>query len=196
MSPTAATRPCHAPRRTSAVATALVAVLASAPALAPRPAIAQRDARVRVVVDTPAVAVGQTVRSSVVVDGMRDLAGYQLTLAWDSERLRDIEIRVDEDFITSSGRSIEFLEPVWGPDRVTFLLFTTAPGPGPTPGVDGEGILIHADFEALEAGEATIFLDEVLLTDSENMPIAAPVLPGTVSIAASRPIYMPVAYGG
>lgn len=157
---------------------------------------AQRDARIRISVDTPAAFVGQTVRTAVEVEGMRDLAGYQLTLVWDTSLLRDIEIRVDEEYITSSGRRIEFLEPVWGEDRVTFLLYTRPPGATPVPGVDGAGVLIYADFEALEPGEARIELVEALLTDSENTPLEASIDAASVLIRPSRPIYLPFVSGG
>ncbi len=162
----------------------------------PAYAHAQRESRVSVSIDTPAVTVGDTVRASVIVEGVTDLAGYQLTLVWDTDFLRDSEIRVDEEFITSSGRRIEYLEPVWGEDRVTFLLFTTPPGPGSVPGVDGDGVLIFADFEALAPGETMIELDEALLTDSENSPIEALIIPGSVTIGDSSPIFMPITYGG
>ena len=159
-------------------------------------ALAQRGASVRVAVDTPTAFVGDTVRTSIDVNDVDDLAGYQLTLAWDTTHLRDVEIRVDEEYITSTGRRIDFLDPVWGDDRVTFLLFTTPPTGAPVPGVSGSGALIYADFEALAPGVANIELIEVLLTDTENTPIETSLEAGSVSIEDSRPIFMPIAFNG
>ncbi|MEO8083836.1 MAG: cohesin domain-containing protein, partial [Ardenticatenales bacterium] len=118
------------------------------------------------------VAVGEPVTVTLHVAGVTDLAGYQAGIDWDDALLAYDGVTA-LDWIASSGRRMELIDPVVTGRSLDFLVYTAQPSPSePVPGVTGEGDLAAIRFVALHAGRATITLRQLLLTTTGNQPIA------------------------
>lgn len=178
-----------APRRTRvrwrAAAAVLAAALAVPAALAlpgALPAAAQ-GASASLVAPATNVAPGGAVTVTLRAAGVADLAGYQAGIEWDAALL-EFDAVTPLDWVTSSGRRMEALEPVATAHSLDFLVYTLPPTPGqPAPGVSGEGDLAAIRFVARAVGRAEITLRELLLTTTANEPIAVARSGATVVIA-------------
>lgn len=142
---------------------------------------AERDERVEMVLEA--------------VD-VEDLAGYQVTIQWDPRILEYIDIEVLEDFMTASGRTIDYTPPVVSDDTVTLATYTVPPTGVPVPGASGAGELLRVGFRTLRSGRSEIGLPSVLLTTTRNDAIPADVESGQVVVVGPPgpvgTVYLPV----
>lgn len=163
-------------------ATVFALALAAAGTHAPQAAANQSEAVIRFVEGT--VFAERDARVDMVMEAVdvADLAGYQATLRWDPRILEFIDIEVLEDFMTASGRTIDYTPPVVADDSVTLAAFTFPPTGVPVPGASGSGELLRIGFRTLRPGRSEVDLSEVLLTTTRNDPIAADAESGQVVV--------------
>lgn len=159
--------------------------MALAGAFAPsgaRPAAAQ-GATANLTASAAGVAPGESVTITLRVAGVADLAGYQAGIDWDPALL-EYRAVTPLDWVATSGRRMEALDPVVTASGLDFLVYTFPPTPGqPAPGVSGDGDLAAIRFVARAAGRAEITLRQLLLTTTANQPIAVALSSAAVTIA-------------
>jgi hypothetical protein len=119
------------------------------------------DASLRLEAVPVAPRVGETVTVRVEVSEAVDLAGFEMTLAFDAARLSLLGAEAGA-FLASSGRSVTTLGPELAPAGVTLGAFTL---PG-AEAASGDGVLALFHFQVLVEGAALVALDEALLVDS------------------------------
>jgi len=106
---------------------------------------------------------GSPLGLDVMLTGITDLYGYQLSLSFDPTLLQ--AIAVTEGPFPATGGSTFFdggsIDNVLG--TISFV-FDTLVGPGP--GVTGSGLLEHVSFSATHAGSSALTFADVLFLDS------------------------------
>lgn len=103
-------------------------------------------------------AVGKQVRFSVNIVGGVDVAGYQLTLAYDETKLRYISSN-NGDFLP--GRPF-FMQPIKKKNKVT-LASTALIGTG-----NGDGTLATITYEILDESASPLKITDLILSDEEG----------------------------
>lgn len=106
---------------------------------------------------------GEPFELEVEIRGAEDLAAYQFTLNFPPTLLdyRSIEVG---DFLGGTGRTVRSFPPVVQNGRVTLVVLSSNDGPG----VSGDGVLATVRFDTTTIGQASISLDEALVTDASN----------------------------
>jgi hypothetical protein len=135
--------------------------------------------------ETSSVYNGDVFTVDLMVEGVEDLAGYEFSVAFDSD-IVEVDGVVDGGFLGSTGR-----DPVPFPPDIdneagllTFAAATMGTGPGP----DGEGKLAVITLEAAGLGTSGLDLHEVTLFDTGgggHEPTT--VDDGTVEVLGSPP---------
>lgn len=139
----------------------------------------------RIVPSAPSVAPGGSITLTLDVAGVADLAGFQVGLTWDAAQLT-LEAVTPGDWLASSGRRVEAVEPRVSPRSLDFLVYTLPPAPDdPRPGVDGGGVLATMRLRALATGRADVTLRQLLLTTTDNTPIIADLESAAFDIVAA-----------
>ncbi len=162
---------------------AAIAVYLSA--VAGRAPLAAQGATGRIVPSAASVPAGDEVALTLRVDGVTDLAGFQVGLTWDAALLALEEV-APGDWLATSGRQVETVPPRVTERSLDFLVYTLPPAPDdPRPGVDGGGVLATARFRTRAPGQAIVNLRQLLLTTTANAPILAEVEGATFDIVAA-----------
>jgi general secretion pathway protein D len=158
-----------------AAPTATTAPEAPAPAapMAPR---AQAD--VVVAFESATVDIGETVVAVVSVDGVSDLYGVEVHLAYDGDLLDvvDAESEVEGTQIeTGSMLAIEFIVLNQCNDAQGLIDYAASQMP-PSEGVSGGGEIARITFKAVAAGSAELRVLSVVLARSEgrSIPVTTP----------------------
>jgi hypothetical protein len=124
---------------------------------------------------------GAAIKVQIVATNVRDLAGFQAKVRFDSAKLRLLDASVATD-LQASGRDLLALEPLVQPGAVT-LGAATCPvrnchDPRPQRaqridrGVDGRVVLGTIEFYATQPGEYALTLDRVKLVDPQGNALA------------------------
>lgn len=123
---------------------------------------------------------------AVSVENVSSLGAFQFTLAYEEEHLEFEGLEVGE-FLGSTGREVNALEPVTETGKVTFGAFSMPGAPGPS----GSGELATVEFRG--RGEADTFLriDDVALADIANNPIDVAELNGAIVSIRAGPTPAP-----
>ncbi len=138
----------------------------------------------------PAPRAGEDVTVDVRVDGVESVAAFQATLQWDPAELSFSEGALGE-FLGASGRNVTFVPPFGEPGRLTFAAFSESETP--RPGASGSGVLFSVRLRTLRAGDVSIALEELLLSDPNNAPLPLNVVsPAVVRVQAPPTIYLPI----
>jgi hypothetical protein len=117
------------------------------------------------------VSKGESFVVSVNVEDVTDLAGFQLSLSFDSNALEAMEVN-EGTFLSKDGETF-WLEPVIDNNAGTITGIVSARAS--QGGANGSGTLATITFKALDIGETRVNLTEVILSDSGNQSI--PIAP-------------------
>jgi hypothetical protein len=142
----------------------------------------------------------------VMVDDVANLGAFQFELTYDESILQYVKA-ANADFLGSSGRPVECLDPRPTPGLVRYTCVTLGPTP---PGPDGSGALAIIDLKPIGAGTTPLRLQLVTLAQpnaeqipasSEDSSIAVateegivpanPTITPAVTVAAEAPVSTP-----
>jgi hypothetical protein len=128
----------------------------------------------------------------VEVEGVTDLAAFELKVAFDPSILGYGGVEVGP-FLGSTGRSVSCPGPkFFTPQRDIFSFACSSLGPEPA-GPSGAGVLMTVRFDPADRGPSPLALSGVKLTDTRGRPIPARVQGGSIVIARSAGTPVPTA---
>ena len=147
---------------------------------------------VALVVRGPA-RVGEPLTIQVVATGVRNLAGFQSTLAFDPAQLQVQDVAIADE-LKASGRDLLPLGPVFRPGAVVLGAVTcpvdqcntaryTAKDPA-RPGVGGRVVLAELVVEPAAAGQLQLRLEGVQVVDPQGGVLPVGVTHATLDVAA------------
>lgn len=119
---------------------------------------ADKNMVVKIVPPSDAPAVGKQQPFNINIVGGEDVAGYQLTLAYDETKLRYISSS-NGDFLPGNPF---FMEPIQKKNKVT-LASTALIGTG-----NGDGTLATITFEIVDALPSSLKITDLILSDNEG----------------------------
>lgn len=128
---------------------------------------------VRVDPPTQSIDVGQSVSIDIYVDDIADLAGFDITISYDSSLLTFNQYQMG-GFLT--GNVFDF-NPVNSPGTLQVVASRLNTG-----GDSGSGILLIVEFQGLADGASPITLNPVILNDSDIQSITHAVQDGEVVV--------------
>ena len=170
------------------------ASLVVAAGLSPQPAVpaSGQGALVRVVAPATWQPDGGSFDVRVEVEGVGELGGFALKLAFDPVVLGFDGVEAGS-FLGSTGRSVgcseaDFFTPQY--DIFAFACATTGQEPG---GPSGSGVLVVARFHPIAGGPSPLHLAGVKLTDSLGREIVATLRQGSVTVGRSADTPVPTA---
>lgn len=136
--------------------------------------------------------VGQQIRIRIKITDGRNVAGYQLKLAYDKTVLEYINIK-NGDYLPEDFAKVFDVEPVVSPGSVLY----GAAAIGNVAKV-ADGTLATATFKVLSRKDSAIRLSEVLLSDGNAQEIAVTTQGGQVTgkVAPRKPVITERADGG
>jgi hypothetical protein len=166
----------------SALAFGAVALTAGAATLVGPAAVAQTAPVVRFVEGT--VFAQPDARVDLVVEAVdvEDLAGFQVTVGWDPRIVELVDVEVLEDFLTATGRTLDYTPPVITDDAVTLAAYTVPPQGVPVPGATGAGEILRVGLRTLRGGRSDVALRDVLLVNTLNDPVLPDLESGQVVV--------------
>jgi hypothetical protein len=142
------------------------------------------------VTPTPATAApGASVGVDVVIKDIADLYIYQFSVAFDPTVLQVGSLNLG-NFLETSGIST-FGDAGMVDNTAGTISFVFNSLLGPELGVNGDGLLLHIDFDTLAAGVSAIGFSDMLFLDSLSKDIAVDALAGAVNVAAPSDVPEP-----
>jgi len=155
----------------------------------------QAEPVVRFVEGTVFAEPDQRVDMIVEAIDVEDLAGFQVTIEWNPRIVEFVDVEVLEDFMTATGRTIDYTPPVVEDHAVTLAAYTIPPSGVAVPGASGSGEILRLGLRTRRAGRTGIDLSEVLLVNTLNDPISTGVESGQVVVvgpgSSEGIVYMP-----
>ena len=154
--------------------------------------VSGEDALVRVVAPAAWPPNGGSFEVRVEVEGVTDLAAFELKLAFDPSVLIYEGVEVGP-FLGSTGRSVSCLDPdFFTPQRDIFFFACRAEGAEPL-GSSGAGVLAEVRFRPGDRGPSPLALSGVKLTNTKGQPVPATVQGSSIVIARSAGTPVPTA---
>ena len=124
---------------------------------------------------------GRELAVVVVVEDVSNLGGFEFTLGFNPDVLEYKSV-VGGDFLGSSGRQVQCLDPKVQESSVSLVCVTL--GPTPAEGANGTGQLARVSFSARGEGESALTLTDVQLVVPPGDPIASSTQDGSVQVLA------------
>jgi hypothetical protein len=128
------------------------------------------------------VAAGDQFEVAVVIAGMADLGGFQLLLQYDPALIQIDEVSLGE-FLGSTGRDVVPLGP--NVDSTAGRVDVGAFSSGTTAGASGTGVLVKLACTAMQAGQGTLGLANIVLSDTKAATISATTADGKVTLTGN-----------
>ncbi len=154
-------------------ATAPPIAIPGAPPAAPTAAAPRAEApagAARVVFSQPIVqtGVGSTVSVSLAMEGGADVSSAPMQISWDPKILKLNDV-IRGDFLSSDGQQPVFTKNVMNDTGTATVQLSRQPG---TPGVNGSGVLVTLNFQAVGKGSTPVFIPNLSVRNSQGQPIA------------------------
>ena len=151
------------------------------------PVLAQGGTVVKVEADQVTVEVGGTVTVLVNIENVSDLYGVEMLITYDVDRLEIIDADATKPGIQVAPG--DFLSPDFpGANLVEEGIIDYAVTQvAPRVPASGDGILLRIVFRAKAAGEASVTLDSILLSNPVGAGIANTRLSGSVRVGSDAP---------
>jgi hypothetical protein len=112
--------------------------------------------------------VGAPINVAVVLDNGTDVASAPLTVRFDPKVLK-LNSVIRGDFLASDGQQPVFSNNVIPESGIATIQLNRQPG---TPGVNGGGVLVTLQFQAIGRGSTVVNLQGVTVRNSQGLPIA------------------------
>ena len=120
-------------------------------------------------------AAGEQFTVDITIAGGAGIAGYQVTVNFDSTALSYVSIAYQEDYLE---KPTDLLKPVTVSDNsVRFLAIGGAP--------DGDHTLATITFEVVEAKESAITLSDIVLSDAASDALEVTTADGAITVPAT-----------
>jgi general secretion pathway protein D len=112
--------------------------------------------------------VGAPINVGVVLDNGTDVASAPLTIRYDPKVLK-LNTVLRGDFLASDGQQPVFSTNILQESGIATVQLNRQPG---TPGVNGGGVLVTLQFQAVGRGSTAINLQGLTVRNSQGLPIA------------------------
>jgi general secretion pathway protein D len=112
--------------------------------------------------------VGAPINVAVVLDNGTDVASAPLSVRYDPKVLK-LNTVLRGDFLASDGQQPVFSNNVLPDSGIATIQLNRQPG---TPGVNGGGVLVTLQFQAIGRGNTVVNLQGVTVRNSQGLPIA------------------------
>jgi general secretion pathway protein D len=113
--------------------------------------------------------VGAPINVAVVMDNGADIASAPLTIRFDPRALKLLDV-LRGDFLASDGQQPVFTKNILNDAGIATIQLNRQPG---TPGVNGGGVLVTLQFQAVGRGNTVVNLQNLQIRNSQGLPIAA-----------------------
>jgi general secretion pathway protein D len=143
---------------------------ATAPPATDQPATTPPAGNARVVF-SPAqmdTRIGAPINIGVIMDNATDVASAPLTIRYDPRILKLNDV-LRGDFMGSDGQQPVFTKNVLNDSGIATIQLNRQPG---TPGVNGGGVLVTLQFQAVGRGNTVVNLQNLTIRNSQGLPIA------------------------
>jgi general secretion pathway protein D len=134
------------------------------------PAAVPAGGTARVQFSPPAAqtAVGSTVSVSVTMDGGTDVSSAPMQISWDPKVLKLNDV-IRGDFLSSDGQQPVFTKNVMNDTGTASIVLGRQAG---TPGVNGSGVLVTLNFQAVGKGSSPVFIPNLSVRNSQGQQVA------------------------
>lgn len=112
--------------------------------------------------------VGAPINIGVMLDSGTDVASAPLTIRWDPKVLKLNDV-LRGDFLASDGQQPVFTKNILNDNGIATIQLNRQPG---TPGVNGGGVLVTLQFQAVGRGNTVVNLQNLMVRNSQGIPIA------------------------
>jgi hypothetical protein len=112
--------------------------------------------------------VGGSVSVSLLIDGGTDVASAPLTIKFDPQKLKLNDV-VRGDFLASDGQMPVFTKNIMNDTGSATIQLNRPPG---TPGVNGGGVLVTLNFQAVSRGMTVVNVPGLMIRNSQGQPVA------------------------
>jgi len=143
---------------------------ATAPPATDQPATTPPAGNARVMF-TPAqvdTRVGAPINVGVIMDNATDVASAPLTIRFDPRVLKLNDV-LRGDFLASDGQQPVFTKNIMNDSGIATIQLNRQPG---TPGVNGGGVLVTLQFQAVGRGNTVVNLQNLMVRNSQGLPVA------------------------
>jgi hypothetical protein len=148
----------------------LAAVVFGLATLAPAPRAGAQETKMRLGVPSGEITVGGAPFTvDVLVENVVNLGAFEFTLGYDASVLEFVSVEKG-DFLASSGRRVECLDPRVSPGSVRLVCVTLGATP---PGPDGSAVLATLTFTPAAAGTSPLRFDKGILARPDGQRISA-----------------------
>ncbi len=142
------------------------------------------SAAVALVWDADSVPVGETTEVLVTADGVTDLYGIEVHLAFNPAHLEVVD--ADDEVEGTQVHDGDLLEVGFvalneANNAEGTVAYAVSQMP-PSAGVNGSGVLVRIEFRATEAGDGGVVLQNVLLATSQGQPVPLEVVDDTLTV--------------
>jgi Cohesin domain len=166
----------------------LIALILAAAAALLLPGFSRADG-LTVSVDSPAsVSQGDSFAVDVNIADAIDIYDFQLDLTFDPSILQASDV-LEGTFLSGGGSTFFF--PGFIDNSAGDITFNADTLVGAIPGVDGGGVLLQFDFDALAPGTSSLDIQSLILQDSLGNLIDGTVANGSVTVASGETVPSP-----
>ena len=144
---------------------------------------------VEVLLERSMVGLGETITLVLRIEGATDIGGFQMDLLFDPATVQ-VEDVVLGDLLGSNGRESVLLGPVM--DNEMGALAFGGFSFGEQPRASGDGVLAVLAVRALEAGNSSLVMDKVMITDRAGELYSVTSRDGTVVVPRPQHTYLPL----
>ncbi len=113
--------------------------------------------------------VASPVSVALVLDGGVDVASAPMQIQYDP-RILQLKDVVRGDFLSSDGQQPIFTKDIPPNSGTAVIQLNRQPG---TPGVNGGGVLVTLNFQAVARGMATVTIPNLMVRNSQGQPVAS-----------------------
>jgi hypothetical protein len=112
---------------------------------------------------------GAPINVGIIMDNGTDVASAPLTIRFDPKVLR-LDAVTRGDFLASDGQQPVFTKNIINESGIASIQLNRQPG---TPGVNGGGVLVTLQFQAIGRGSTVVNLQNLMVRNSQGLPLAA-----------------------
>jgi len=113
--------------------------------------------------------VSSQVSVSAILEGGTDVASAPMQIQFDPRILKLNDV-VQGDFLGSDGQQPVFTKNIMNDTGTATIQLNRTPG---TPGVNGGGVLVTLNFQAVARGMTVVNIPGLMVRNSQGQPIAA-----------------------
>jgi general secretion pathway protein D len=127
---------------------------------------------------TVQTGVGSPVSLSLAIEGGTDVSSAPMQISWDPKILKLNDV-TRGDFLSNDGQQPIFTKNIMNDSGTATIQLGRQPG---TPGVNGSGVLVNLNFQAVGKGTGLVFIPNLMVRNSQGQPVVSGSPRATVSV--------------